>query len=47
MFVNLMERINDDIKLLEKNKEVNEKELERKYKLKEFYIKTNKKVKGF
>jgi|688.fasta_scaffold01068_12 hypothetical protein len=37
MFVNLIERINDDIKLLEKNKEVNEKELERKY----------KKVKGF
>lgn len=32
-----MERINEDIKLLEKNKEVNEKELERKY----------KKVKGF
>ena len=32
MFVNLMERINEDIKLLEKNKEVNEKELERKYK---------------
>lgn len=47
MFVNLIERINDDIKLLEKNKEVNEKELERKYKLKEFYINTNKKVKGF
>jgi hypothetical protein len=37
MFVNLIERINEDIKLLEKNKEVNEKELERKY----------KKVKGF
>ena len=47
MFVNLIERINDDIKLLEKNKEVNEKELERKYKLRDFYIKTNKKVKGF
>ena len=47
MFVNLMERINEDIKLLEKNKEVNEKELERKYKLRDFYIKTNKKVKGF
>ncbi len=42
-----MERINDDIKLLEKNKEVNEKELERIYKLREFYIKTNLKVKGF
>ena len=37
MFINLIERINEDIKLLEKNKEVNEKELERKY----------KKVKGF
>lgn len=37
MFVNLIERINEDIKLLEKNKEVNEMELERKY----------KKVKGF
>jgi uncharacterized protein YnzC (UPF0291/DUF896 family) len=47
MFINLIERINEDIKLLEKNKEVNEKELERKYKLREFYIKTNKKVKGF
>lgn len=39
MFINLIERINEDIKLLEKNKEVNEKELERKYKLREFYIK--------
>jgi len=47
MFVNLMERINEDIELLEKNKEINVKELERKYKLREFYIKTNKKVKGF
>jgi len=47
MFVNLMERINEDIELLEKNKEINEKELERKYKLREFYIKTNKKIKGF
>lgn len=47
MFVNLIERINDDIKLLEKNKEFNEKELERRYKLREFYIKTNKKIKGF
>ena len=42
-----MERINEDIELLEKNKEINVKELERKYKLREFYIKTNKKVKGF
>ena len=47
MFVNLIERINEDIKLLEKNKEINEKELKRIYKLKEFYIKTNKKIKGF
>lgn len=47
MFVNLMERINNDIELLEKNKENNEKELERKYKLREFYIKTNKKIKGY
>ena len=47
MFVNLIERINDDIELLDKNKEFNEKELEMRYKLREFYIKTNKKIKGF
>lgn len=47
MFNNLIERINEDIELLEKNKEINKKELERKYRLREFYIKTNKKIKGF
>ena len=39
MFVNLMERINEDIELLEKNKEINKKELERKYLLHLFTFK--------